>query len=257
MSSLPNLDAASPADAPPAGDSSTKAAGRSWVPIRSLGPRHRDRISTHLGALDERSRYLRFGYPATDAQIHRYVDMIDFEQDEVFGIFNRRLDLIALAHLAHRDADPSRGREPSSEFGVSVLPKARGRGFGRRLFEHAMLHARNRGVQTIFIHALSENTAMLRIAKGAGAIVERAGSESEAWLKLPPDSFASHLDEVIGERAAEFDYRWKQHALRPEPGPAAAAAETGTAGDATELAGESADETDEPAPVAHEQAPCG
>lgn len=216
MSLLPLFQAAQPADVGSAGgDAGPARSGRSWVPIRSLGPRHRDRISTHLTALDERSRYLRFGYAASDAQIHRYVDMIDFDQDEIFGIFNRRLELIALAHLAHRDADPSRGRAASSEFGVSVLPKTRGRGFGRRLFEHAMLHARNRGVETIFIHALSENTAMLRIAKGAGAIVERAGSESEAWLKLPPDSFVSHLDEVLGEHAAELDYQWKLHSLRP------------------------------------------
>ena len=79
-----------------------------------------------------------------------------------------------------------------------------------------MLHARNRSVQTMFIHALSENTAMLKLAKSAGAIVEHDGSESEAWLKLPPDSFASHLDEVIGEHAAEFDYRLKLHAHRPD-----------------------------------------
>jgi ribosomal protein S18 acetylase RimI-like enzyme len=190
--------------------------GRSWVPIRSLGPRHRDRISAHLRALDERSRYLRFGYAANDGQIHRYVDLLDFEQDEVFGVFNRRLELIALAHLAHRDADSARNRESASEFGVSVLPKARRRGFGRRLFEHAMLHARNRGVQTIFIHALSENTAMLRLALAAGAIVEREGSESEAWLKLPPDSFVSHLDEALGAQAAELDYLLKRQEHRPE-----------------------------------------
>jgi len=188
----------------------------SWVPIRSLGPRHRERIATHLLALDERSRYLRFGYAATDAQISRYVDTIDFTQDEVFGIFNRRLELIAMAHLAHRAADPTRGRPTMSEFGVSVLPKARRRGFGARLFEHAMLHARNRGVETIFIHALSENTAMLKIARNAGATVERDGSESEAWLKLGPDSFASHLDEILGEHAAEIDYRMKLRAHRTE-----------------------------------------
>ena len=211
----PIFDAAEAAVATASGGGSApQPRGRSWVPIRSLGPRHRDRIARHLCALDERSRYLRFGYAANDAQIRRYVDMLDFEHDEVFGIFNRRLELIAVAHLAHRDADPSRGRAASAEFGVSVLPNGRRRGFGRRLFDHAMLHARNRGVETIFIHALSENTAMLKIAKSAGAIVERAGSESEAWLKLPPDSFASHLDEVLGERVAELDYRWKQHALR-------------------------------------------
>ncbi len=187
------------------------------MPIRSLGPRHRERIAAHLIALDERSRYLRFGYVASDAQIRRYVDTIDFEQDEVFGIFNRRLALIALAHLAHRDADTLRGRDAASEFGVSVLPKARRCGFGRRLFEHAMLHARNRRAETMFIHALSENTAMLNLARGAGAIVERDGSESEARLKLPPDSFVSHLDELLSGRAAEIDYRLKQQGRRSEP----------------------------------------
>lgn len=192
---------------------------RTWVPIRSLGPRHRERIVAHLGALDERSRYLRFGYAATDAQIARYVDTLDFSHDEVFGIFNRRLELIALAHLAHLahgSADAARGATPRSEFGVSVLPKARRRGFGARLFEHAVLHARNRGVQTLFIHALSENTAMLKIARNAGATVARDGSESEAWLQLPPDSIGSHFDEVLGEQAAALDYRLKLHARRSD-----------------------------------------
>jgi GNAT superfamily N-acetyltransferase len=167
-------------------------------------------------ALDERARYLRFGYQANDAQIARYVDTIDFEHDEVFGIFNRRLALIAMAHLACRAADQKRGREANAEFGVSVLPLARRRGFGRRLFEHAMLHARNRGVVSIFIHALSENTAMLKIARDAGATVQRDGSESEAWLALPPDSFASHVDQFFGDRAAELDYRLKHHAFHVE-----------------------------------------
>lgn len=183
----------------------------SWVPIRSLGPRHRERVAAHLTALDVSDRYLRFGYPATDAQMSKYVDMLDFEQDEVFGIFNRRLELIAMAHLAHAGVAAA-GRPAMSEFGVSVLPHARARGFGRRLFEHAMLHARNRGVEMLFIHALSENVAMLKIARRAGATVERDGSESEAWLKLPPDSLASHVGEMVEQKAAEFDYQFKRRA---------------------------------------------
>jgi ribosomal protein S18 acetylase RimI-like enzyme len=227
-------DATAPEGSPPAAASVNGSAapagrpGRAWVPIRSLGPRHRERIVAHLVGLDERSRYLRFGYAANDAQIRRYVDTLDFEHDEVFGVFNRRLELIALAHLAHRIGDALRGRAAASEFGVSVLPKARRRGYGRRLFEHAMLHARNRHVETMFIHALSENTAMLKLARSAGATIEREGSESEGWLKLPPDSIASHLDEVLGDRVAEFDYRLKEHSHRPE---LAHAAEAGAAAD--------------------------
>jgi len=197
--------APAPADAPP---------NWSWVPIRSLGPRHRERITSHLLSLDASDRYLRFGYPATDAQMSKYVDMLDFEHDEVFGIFNRRLELIAMAHLAHPTVLPAAGAAAMSEFGVSVVPSARSRGFGRRLFEHAMLHARNRGMQTLFIHALSQNTAMLKIARNAGATVERSGSESDAWLRLPPDTLASHVDEIVEQQAAEIDYRLKQGAKR-------------------------------------------
>jgi len=201
-------DPASPAASAAAVSGSTWT----WVPIRSLGPRHRERITAHLLSLQVSDRYLRFGYAATDAQISKYVDMLDFEQDEVFGIFNRRLELIAMAHLAHSVVAPNANGTAVSEFGVSVLPQARNRGFGRRLFEHAMLHARNRGVETLLIHALSENVAMLKIARNAGATVVREGSESDAWLRLPPDTLASHVGELVEHQAAELDYRLKLHA---------------------------------------------
>jgi GNAT superfamily N-acetyltransferase len=203
-----------------------------------LGPRHRERITTHLLALDVSDRYLRFGYPATDAQMSKYVDMLDFEQDEVFGIFNRRLELIAMAHLAHAVATAASPVLPMSEFGVSVLPHARARGFGRRLFEHAMLHARNRGVETLFIHALTENTAMLKIARNAGATVVRDGSEADAWLKLPPDTLSSHVGELLEQQAAEIDYQLKMRA-RQVTGLLSVLGEAKTSSDkATPVAGE-------------------
>ncbi|WP_073462837.1 GNAT family N-acetyltransferase [Rhizobacter sp. OV335] len=185
----------------------------SWVPIRSMSERHRERISMHLLSLNESDRYLRFGYPATDAQIERYVASLNFERDELFGIFNRRLQLIALAHLAY--APVSRPEDAAmAEFGVSVASHARGRGYGARLFERAVLQARNRGCDRLFIHALSENTAMLKIARRAGALVERDGSESEAWLKLPPDSLASQMGQLVERHAAELNYQFKRHTQR-------------------------------------------
>jgi len=185
-----------------------------WIPVRSLSERHRARIFTHLLALDERDRYLRFGYPASDGQIERYVQSLDFERDEVFGIFNRRLELIAMAHLAMQRELPAPDAAAWAEFGVSVAHKARGRGFGGRLFDHAVLHARNRGIDTLLIHALSENVAMLKIARAAGATVERDGPESQARLKLPPDNLATHVDQVVGQQVAEIDYQMKRQARR-------------------------------------------
>jgi GNAT superfamily N-acetyltransferase len=212
---LPDLKQAgdaSAADTPLAKPDHKSSADWTWVPIRSLGARHRGRIGAHLLALNERDRYLRFGHAATDAQVSKYVDTLDFERDEIFGIFNRRLHLVAMAHLAHSSLEPIADSPIMSEFGVSVSPKARGRGYGRRLFERAMLHARNRGVDTLFIHALSENIAMLKIARNAGAVIERNGPESEAWLKLPPDTVVSHVEQLVERQAAEIDFRLKVHA---------------------------------------------
>lgn len=182
-----------------------------WVPIRSLARRHRQRIKNHLLALSERDRYLRFGYPATDEQVSKYALGLDFERDEVLGIFNRKLELVAMAHLAYEPLPQRVGKPAMAEFGVSVADKARGRGFGARLFEHAALHARNRGIETLFIHALSENAPMLKIARSAGATVERDGSESEAWLRLPPDTVASHVGEALERHLAEVDFTLKRH----------------------------------------------
>lgn len=201
------------AEPPPPGPG---AATPRWVPIRSLAERHRPRITAHLIALDPRDRYLRFGQGRSDAQIEHYVEGLDFERDEVFGIFNRRLELVAMAHLAFPPRPQLASRPPMAEFGVSVLTQARGRAYGTRLFEHAVMRARNRGSDTLYIHALSENTAMLKIARRAGAAVERDGAESEAWLKLPPDTLASQVEELVETQAAELNYRFKEQAIRLE-----------------------------------------
>ena len=169
------------------------------VPIRRLGPDHRDAILAHLLALEPADRYLRFGYAAHDDQVRRYVERLDFERDELFGIFNRRLDLIAMAHLAY-SVDPA--LRSCAEFGVSVTQRSRGRGYGSRLFERAVVRARNEGVSQLFIHALSENTAMLRIAHKAGAVIERCGAEAEAHLRLPPADFDSRVSEMIDQQVA-------------------------------------------------------
>lgn len=200
-------DAGSPAAAVP-------KARRTWVPVRSLTSRHRARILAHLLGLDEHDRYLRFGFAASDAQISHYTDGLDFERDELFGIFNRRLELIAMAHLAYAPLPATRVEPATAEFGVSVSSRARGRGLGARLFDHAILHARNRGVRTLAVQALSENTAMLKIARNAGAAVVREGPEAEALLSLPPDNLATQMGEMVEGQAAEWDYQLKAHAQR-------------------------------------------
>jgi len=179
------------------------------VPIRALGASHAQQIAQHLQALSKEDRYLRFGYSASDEMIERYVAGLNFERDEIFGIYNRRLKLIAMAHMAFSlETDFS----SCAEFGVSVLAHARGRGYGASLFDRAVMHARNEGVEMMFIHALSENTAMLNIARKSGAILQRDGAESDAYLRLLPADLDSRMTEMFEEHLAQTDYRMKVQA---------------------------------------------
>ena len=198
-----------PAVEQPAPEPGTPAVAPVLIPIRSIGPSHGARIAAHLLALSAQDRYLRFGYAANDEQILRYVSGLNFERDDIFGIYNRKLELIAMAHLAYSTNPDLRS---CAEFGVSVLKQGRSRGYGSRLFDRAVIHARNEGVDMMFIHALSENTAMLNIARKAGATIEREGSECEAYLLLPAADLDSRVTEMVDERLAQTDYRLKVQA---------------------------------------------
>ena len=181
------------------------------IPIAPLSAEHTPQILTHLLALSVHDRYLRFGYTATDEHIQRYVNGLNFERDEIYGIFNTELEIIAMAHLAlMKDA----GRDFSAEFGVSVASHARGRGYGARMFERAVIHARNEKVYQMYIHALSENAPMIRIARKGGAKIERDGSETEAFLRLPKRDLDSRITELVADQYAKTNYSIKEDAKR-------------------------------------------
>ena len=181
------------------------------IPIAPLNAEHTPQILTHLLALSVHDRYLRFGYTATDEHIQRYVNGLNFERDEIYAIFNTELQIIAMAHLAlMKDA----GRDFSAEFGVSVASHARGRGYGARMFERAVIHARNEKVYQMYIHALSENAPMIRIARKGGAKIERDGSETEAFLRLPKRDLDSRITELVADQYAKTNYSIKEDAKR-------------------------------------------
>ncbi len=181
------------------------------VPIVTLSNEHLLKITQHLKDLSEHDRHLRFGYTATDEHINRYVQSLNFERDEIYGIFNTDLEIIAMAHLAIIKKE---GRESSSEFGVSVTAHARARGYGARLFDRAVIHARNEKVYQMYIHALSENAPMIKIARKGGARIERDGAETEAYLCLPKRNLDSRITEFVADQYAKTNYSIKEDAKR-------------------------------------------
>lgn len=169
--------------------------------VGELSRLDRDALEGHLLSLGAEDRRLRFGLALGDAALRAYAAGIDFGRDAVFSVFDDDLQLVGAAHLARSD--------DGAELGLSVLPGHRGRGLGGALLERAHTHARNWGVDALFMQCLTENAAMMHLARGQGmAIVTRAG-EVGATMKLPPADAASRLGAVFEQRLALFDYALK------------------------------------------------
>jgi GNAT superfamily N-acetyltransferase len=172
------------------------------IHIRELGRLDRASLAPHFLALGGDDRRLRFGIPINDDAVRDYVARIDFERDAVFGVYDDALHLIGAAHVARGDGH--------AELGVSVLPGARGRGIGAALLARAHLRARNWGVRALFMHCLSENGAMMHLARKQEMEIVAEAGEAEAWLRLRPADASSHFGEVFAQRVALFDYALKQ-----------------------------------------------
>jgi hypothetical protein len=119
----------------------------------------------------------------------------------VFGVFDDALHLVGAAHLARADAH--------AELGVSVLPGHRGRGIGAALLARAHGHARNWGIGALFMHCLTENAAMMHLARKQGMRIVAEGGEADARLELPPATPSSIAQALFDERVGLFDYALK------------------------------------------------
>jgi GNAT superfamily N-acetyltransferase len=186
----------------------------------------------HFLALGPSDRLLRFGSQLSDELVSRYVDSIDFKRDVVFGVFDPAFRLVGVGHLAFAPSHENESwrqattKEQVAEFGVSVSESARRHGVGSKLFQRAAMHCRNVDIDTLYMHCLSSNGTMMRIAKRAGMQIRRSYGEADAYLQLPPASPGSVMQEAVDEQLAQSHYTWKSNSrragrwlqwLRPKP----------------------------------------
>ena len=162
--------------------------------------------------LNDEDRRLRFGTQTPDEVIVNYVEHLNFNKDNVFGIFDLNLKLIGIAHLAYLPEIKAQAR--AAEFGVSVLPEGRSQGLGTALLKRSAVHARNTRIETLYVHCLANNWAMMHLAQKANMRVEYAYGDADAYLKLLPASPASIVEEAANEQWADMDYALKANLKR-------------------------------------------
>lgn len=165
--------------------------------VKQLSCVNRQKIEAHFLALASADRRLRFGSGLSDDAVRSYVANIDFERDAVFGVLDHELQLIGAAHLARADGH--------AEIGVSVLPEHRQQGIGDSLLRRAHVHARNWGVGRLFVHCLTENGSMMRLAKKNSMDITAASGEADAFLTLAKPNTMSCMSEFFEQHIAIAD----------------------------------------------------
>jgi GNAT superfamily N-acetyltransferase len=161
-----------------------------------------NRYRTHLLALDNESKYLRFGYQIQEETINTLCDNFEenFHRHRVFVIENNDLDIVGAGHIGLE------GR--SVELAFSVLKQHQGQGMGHSLMSRVIEWCQNRGLKTGCMVCLKRNEAIKKLAKRHGILINDGG-ETLADIQIPDANAISIMHEAAVNNIAKFDHLGK------------------------------------------------
>lgn len=173
----------------------------SVVVLRPIRPSDADELRSGFARLSERSRFLRFFSPMQelpDALAERLAS-IDHLTHRAWVAYDPAADApppglgVGVARLIEVADDPR-----SAEAAVAVTDDYQNRGIGRALIAVLAGTAVAAGYETLLMHVLAENRAMLELARSLGPVrsTRRDGAAIEIHVGLEESS-----DEAIAEGA--------------------------------------------------------
>lgn len=170
--------------------------------VYRLLPADYGRYRDHLLALDDESRFLRFGYTIKDEMINKLCDRFESNptQHKLFVIENDDLDVVAAGHISLESDEV--------ELAFSVLKEHQGQGMGSSLMKRCVEWCQNRGIKAGCMVCLTHNTAIKKLAKKHGVLVDDHG-ETLADIKIPDLNPVSVINEVMDSNISRFDHLGK------------------------------------------------
>jgi GNAT superfamily N-acetyltransferase len=170
--------------------------------VYRLRPDEYHKYRKHLLALDETSRYTRFGFMIRDETIEQLCDKFESNPKEhkIFAIEDEELDVVAAGHIALEGGE--------TELAFSVLNQYRKQGMGSSLMKRTIEWCQNRNIKGGCMVCLSTNTAIKRLAGKHGILINEGG-ETLANITIPDPTPVSIMHEVVDSSMARADHMGK------------------------------------------------
>ena len=170
--------------------------------VYRLQPHEYSRYRKHLLALDEESRYTRFGFHIQDAVIEQLCQGFEANPKEhkIFVIEDNDLDVVAAGHISLQGGE--------TELAFSVLKEYRQQGMGDALMKRTIEWCQNRNIKGGCMVCLSTNTAIKKLA-GKHGILINDGGETLADIRIPESTPSSVINEVVDSNLAKLDHLGK------------------------------------------------
>jgi RimJ/RimL family protein N-acetyltransferase len=146
--------------------------------VSILTPVQKPDILRHLAELSGDDLWFRFGSPMRQSALENYVNGIDFTSDRALGICDPELKLVGFTHVGITS------REPSADFGISVSPEYRRRGYADAMLHQALFHAALLDLDQAYVYFRTANLPMMRLARKAGFEIAIDGSEAVASKRV-------------------------------------------------------------------------
>jgi GNAT superfamily N-acetyltransferase len=169
--------------------------------VYRLLPAEYSRYRTHLLALDQESRYKRFGFHISDEVINRLCDGFEStpRQHKIFVIEDEELRVVAAGHISIGD---------ETELAFSVLKEYQGQGMGSALMARCIEWCQNRGIKGGCMVCLSTNAAIKKLATKHGILINQGG-DTLADISIPESNPYSVYHELVDSNLARLDHLGK------------------------------------------------
>jgi len=170
--------------------------------VYKLRPEEYHRYRTHLLALDDTSRYTRFGFMIKDESINQLCDKFEANPQEhkIFVIEDDQLNVVAAGHIALEGGE--------TELAFSVLQEYRKQGMGSSLMKRTIEWCQNRNIKGGCMVCLSSNIAIKKLASKHGVLINDGG-ETLANITIPDPTPVSIMHEVVDSSMARVDHYTK------------------------------------------------